>query len=115
MVSRTDVSMKADSVSPARSTLSAASRNSGSTRSEGRVAFFMWSDSCCVAFAAHFTFTWVPGRRPALPFAQPFGPAPNTRPLCSRIAWNWMSGTRSCVTRRSELYWQRKAGAPTTS
>jgi hypothetical protein len=46
---------------------------------------------------------------------QSVGAAPNTRPECSRIAWNWMSGTRSCATRRSELYCTRKAGAPTTS
>jgi hypothetical protein len=29
----------------------------------------------------------------------PFGPDPNTCPLCSRIAWNWMSGTRASEKR----------------
>jgi hypothetical protein len=43
------------------------------------------------------------------------GASPNTRPECSRIAWNWMSGARSCATLRSELYCTRKAGAPTMS
>ena len=59
IVSRTEASMKPDSVSPSWSTLSAASRSSGSTRSDGRVADFM-AGRQCVAVAMHSTWTVHP-------------------------------------------------------